>query len=279
MAMHRIHTDEPRQRWIGDIVDDVMAKLARPADTPAVSPWTSAPESFAEMDREGRADARAMAPVYARTGVAPTGRTDDMADWRAQAVASLPRDPEARIGVFARARFPELAPEDAARRYGAIDDRIFYIDRDGTPKWEEATIWDALDDPYRATAAHAGPAMAFGGAAAGGFVGGVPGAAAGAGLADIGRQYLAYRLAGERLSPQERAMHTAMEAAAGGIGRYAGNRLAARMGPTFGPYLGGAGAQFGARRIINRGAFNLSRALQDQRDPPEDENSLWTGAP
>lgn len=220
-----------------------------------------------------------MAPLYGAVGIKPGSRADEMADWRTQAVASLPRDPGAKIGAFARVRFPELAPEDAERRYGVLGDRIFYIDRDGKPKWEEATIWTAPQDPYRAIASQTGPGMALGGAAAGGFVGGVPGAAAGAALGDIGRQYLAYRFAGERMSPQDRAFHAAMEALAGVIGRYAGNRLVPHMGPVLGPYFGGAGAQYVARRGINEAAFSLSRTLQDRRERTEDEEPLWTGAP
>ncbi len=187
--MYRIYVDEPRHRRDHEIVADVMGiidrtntaanaqnQTARPADTPAVSPWTSAPESFTDVDQPARLNAAAMAPHYEALGVGLDGRASQMADWRTQAAASLPREPAAKIGVFAGARFPELPAAEAAARYGTIDDRIFYIDRDGAPKWEEPSIWMAFDDPRRVAASFAGPAMAPAGAALGGFRGGVRGA-------------------------------------------------------------------------------------------------------
>jgi hypothetical protein len=77
-------------------------------------------------------------------------------------------------------------------------------------------------------------------------------------------------------------MHTAMEAAAGGIGRYAGNRLAPYVGHPLNPYIGGGIAQQGVRWGTKELAFKASRALQDlwdRLDPSEGEESLWTGAP
>ncbi len=292
MGTSRLYIGEPRHRRDHEVVADVMdiiartaaAASARPIDTPAVSSWTGAPKSFAELDRPTRVNAAAMAPHYESLGVRPDDRAAQIADWRTQAVASLPRDPAAKIGVFAGARFPELPVADAMARYGAMGDRIFYIDRDGTPKWEEPSIWMAFDDPRRVAAAHAGPSVALGGAALGGAVAGIPGAAGGAALADMARQYAAAHLTDEQMSLSARAFHTAMEAGAGAGGRYIGDRLlglAGRYPSSIPSGAAGIAAQLAIRREANKFAFDASRAIQGRS--PERDGEIpphsWLGVP
>jgi len=212
-----------------------------------------------------------------------------MADWQTQAIASLPHTNAARIGVFAANRFPELTPAEVASRNGVMGDRIFYIDRDGQPKWEEPSFGSAFTNPAQYAASQIGPGFALVGAAGGGLVGGVPGAAAGAGAGDALRQYLAWRYFDEQMSPAERALHLGLESAAGAGGRYVGDKLAAAAAPaltqsarTLGSFASGPLAQFPIRNLANKAVFGASRAVQD-RLPDVHANDIpepaWLGIP
>jgi hypothetical protein len=100
------------------------------------------------------------------------------------------------------------------RRYGVLDGRIFYIDRDGSAKWEEPIYSTAPGAPVKYGASFVGPAMAPIGAGVDGSRLGRSGAAFGAGMADMAQQILAAQLAGERMSIGQRAFHAGMEGAA-----------------------------------------------------------------
>jgi hypothetical protein len=58
MGMYRLYTDEPRQRWIGDIVDDVMATMQRNdrAQAAAARPSTAEPRWSGEWPKGGLAE-------------------------------------------------------------------------------------------------------------------------------------------------------------------------------------------------------------------------------
>ena len=274
---------EPRNDW--ERIDWIMRRLNKPEDTPAVSPWSDNPDNFDALEQPSRIDAQAMAPIYEHVGFTPNGDPRNLANWQTQAVASLPRDPTAKIRVFARHRFPDLSPDDALGRYGVMDDRIFYIDRDGSAKWEEPTLPSVFRASLQYAGYKTGPSMALVGGGLGGAALGVPGAVAGAGLSDAARQYLAAALASEEMSMPERAFHVGMEAAAGGAGRYAGDRIARAVAPGFPGLPSGASwvAQWGGRKAANDTAFKVSRAIQDRsswrKDEPDDSLMFWPSTP
>jgi hypothetical protein len=79
--------------------------------------------------------------------------------------------------------------------------------------------------------------------------------------------------AGEEMSAAERAFHMGMEAAAGGAGRYVGDRLVRAVAPEVPwlPFGASWAAQWGARKSANDTAFKLSRAIQVRSKRPQDE--------
>jgi len=288
MGYARIYVDAEREPTIRERVDSIMDQLANSPDTRGL---------FGPAERDNRhdqdmlppVDAGKLGPIYEQLGISPSDRTSDMADWQTQAIASLPHTHAAKIGVFAANRFPDLRPEQAIGRYGVMGDRIFYIDRDGQPKWEEPRLGTSLLSPDRYLGSVVGPNIGPIGAAIGGAVGGIPGAAVGAGTGDFLRQYLAAQLAHEQMSPAERIAHLGLEAAAGAGGRFAGDKIApfasqvlSPYAPVLGRYAGGWATQQVLRKAANKTAFHFSRALQDQLgdlnglDAPEPP---WLGIP
>ncbi|MCC6468604.1 MAG: hypothetical protein IT563_09800 [Alphaproteobacteria bacterium] len=271
---------EPRNDW--ERIDWIMRRLNKPEDTPAVSPWSDNPDNFDALEQPSRIDAQAMAPIYEQVGFTPNGDPRNMANWQTQAVASMPRDPAAKIRVFARNRFPDLSPDDALGRYGVMGDRIFYIDRDGSAKWEEPSALDVIRTPDRYAASWAGPSLPIAGGFVGGLAGGAIGSAggvggsyyagsygagAGAAAGEWLRQEFARRYAAERMNDRDRWVDTAL-AGWSGFGGYSMSRpivhsLYQRYSHLV-PAAVGAGAQIPARWIVSGSAGLATKEGMDQ---------------
>jgi hypothetical protein len=96
-GVRRVRVDAEREPSLRERVDSIVWRPQSEAASP------DRPDNRDELGGASRLDASAMAPIYAKLGFRPSGVTGSMADWRTQAVASLPRDPLVKIGVFARA--------------------------------------------------------------------------------------------------------------------------------------------------------------------------------
>lgn len=166
-----------------------------------------------------------------------------------QAVGSLPTEIGARVGYFARQRFPNLPEQEAVQRYGMRDGRLFYVDDDRKAYYEEsearlpeslADIPAAAQETGKAVAGSAGPALPVITGTAAGIVtapmgAGIPGAAAGGAVGDAARQALAGAFTGEEKSIIDRVMQTGGAALQEGAGQAGGvliGRGVSRFGRT-----------------------------------------------
>lgn len=59
------------------------------------------------------------------------------AEFTALTKASMVDDPETKLRIFAKARFPKLDEKEALGRYGIVDGEVYYVDDDGNVKSEQ----------------------------------------------------------------------------------------------------------------------------------------------
>ncbi len=168
----------------------------------------------------------------------PINPADDpkrSAGFGTQMMASMPSDIGDRIKYFASKRFPHLPQKAAMARYSVTGNRIYYVDDEGHPVYEEPAPTTNPTGMGKYAASGAGPALPMIGGAAGGFIPGmygIPGAMGGAFFGDQLRQTLAKETGAD--NPGGLMQSGKEMALAGGgqaVGRVAvgiGNRLAAR---------------------------------------------------
>jgi hypothetical protein len=61
------------------------------------------------------------------------------ADFATLTKASIVEDPQTKLRIFAKGRFPKLPEKEALSRYGIIDGEVYYLDDDGNIKGETAS--------------------------------------------------------------------------------------------------------------------------------------------
>ena len=263
-----------------DIIAHLRSQLPKAADAAATTPAPAAttpapskPASFREFLTAPKApEAPEPPPAMLNGQPVAEGRPAGMGT---QAVASLPTDPEAQRRVFARALYPDLPADQAQARVTRINGRLVATDDKGQPYFVEPAS-PSLSHPSTLLpnnlapwiASGAGPAIpAAGGLLAGlatgptSIVAGVPAAAAGAGLGDVGRQLLARQLDPGGANTPIDLWQTGKEAGLAAGGQLGGALIGRMMAPN---RLGVAAADVNALRggglATAQAAYDRARA-------------------
>ena len=184
-----------------------------------------------------------MRPVEAESKGAPFGT---------MVKSAMVDDPQTKMRVYAKSRFPKLSEEDALQRYGVIDGEIVYLDTDGKIKKESPSGFTGFAKEMGASLIGQAPAVV--GGTVGAIAGAPAGPAAAAGGAALGAaggkgisRVIANLLFDEPQSP------------AGNVGGMA-TEGAVTAGTTF---LGGKLAQKIGERALARDIAKLDRPAAD----------------
>jgi len=152
-----------------------------------------------------------------QTGQEPAG-------FGTQVKTGFVESPEAKINIFAQARFPDIPLKKARERYGVIDGDVVYLANDGNIYREVPG-----DTPERVVSFLAdlpGQAPAIIGGTAGSVFGGIPGASLGAGAGEATKQIIGKLAFDDPVS----AGRIAGEAALGGVGETIGKGISSAVG-------------------------------------------------
>jgi hypothetical protein len=207
----------------GPITGDLLSQFNTDKGAPGSSA-AGAPASGGALQQQFQADSLTAAPSGPRGGVvgamaastAPMSPIDDpskLPNLGAQAIGSLPTDPQAKADYLASKLFPNLSRDQALSRLGYQGGRLYYVDDSGNAYFAEPQAFPAQLDPNGGVtltgsiakglrelpnyiASKIGPSLPTIGGMARGLLtpeaaGGVPGAAAGGAIGQLARQGLA----------------------------------------------------------------------------------------
>lgn len=190
-------------------------------------------------------------PVDTRTSEPPKKPFADYegAGFGTEFKAGFVDDPDAKIAIYAKARFPEMDEEERRARYGIKDGEIVFIDDDGSLKREMPDNFTAKAKRSLAGVAASSPAIAGGGI--GTMVAGPLGAAAGAAIGEAGRKAIGGLALGDNQDVLDYAGDMAVEGAMAGVGDIIGRAIAGTVNAK--RFAKGGGLKYGMKKEIRRG--------------------------
>ena len=173
--------------------------------------------------------------TYTKSVMMPVEENAKGASFGALVKSSMADDPQTKMRIFAKSRFPKLEESDALSRYGIIDGDIVYLDADGKIKKESPSGVTGFVKEMGAGLIGQAPAVI--GGTAGAIMGAPAGPAAAAGGAALGAaggkgfsQVISNLLYDEPQTPGGNAAGMATEAAVSGGTTYLGSKIAQKIG-------------------------------------------------